>query len=1063
MINWFSKARRGSNENNAAAPAAAQLQVNTGNQAAQVTTGIGGVGQLRSVGAQQRLPVEIPQERSVPGLPSPTGASLGQVGRWREMGIPDGYRVEQPGVKPLRPQQQELSLKDAGYQESVNPQGAARPGQALGQVEASIARTNPMLFPGAPAMTQRTTPLGVTLDGVSVLRPASRLADYQLKQAQQIPRAKTVQGRWVDEGVEMGDENTSSRWEELEPLPRQEETRRGRMSSAQLGDLAMRQSSPEIQRELLRTDSPQDRSYDAPLVSPGQGRAEGKTYLAKDFDTLAERLKRSTGDAGSQDIRGSLDSGDPSDATGDYRTGRKAGYSLGNRDIYWQEGRVQNLDGEKRFVGGHEPKLWTNSNKGNLQTTLEMPFADSQGNLELRRFNPAEVVETVDANTDSTFSPETFREVTLGDKIRELSEGEYRTKVLPRDRVLDLIAAGRGRRITQSEADGTLVAKLFAEKDGQQIEIPVYDPGLANPDDTLYATRQVPDRLDLVDIGKDTVKDESQKLLRIGEPTNVDYAGVRAAMKEQGLVPRVSEPFPKPSKRIYANNLRELGNSGFPIHFNDPDQGVRPASSWQELVLPTAARGLEIPSGYAQVTRNGPMHPVFTNQTPNGQIELFIGDPVSPGTRELAVLSDDYLTRIKAEAGKVDNKRPWEEDKADHSRIYRDMIGSGSSQSRSPGFGALNEQIRGVFMRNDRLRKKGDPAAMGDSELAAAILATAKDEAGHRDLAQAIVGARGRATSPDRAGFGRDVDIFDESDIDRKTAAIERRTAEAVGGDIALWSNGAEEGVNPNAANEYQRIAQAAVEQGRSDETLQYLVDRVFQDGGAVIPTPGVYGRLARPSDLTGQAYEYSRLLNGATGQNRSPEALKQADDLAKLAIELSRGDVEGRAPSAATVMQNIETIAGLDPVHVQYALDLANDGDFARAAAAIDVARRTAGTPVGVLNELEAITGNQVGQAATGGRRRAADNIVSRYMPQVAAGLDDVPIGADPRDFSPYELEQAANIRARYRAPGPDMREFDYPAYAEVLSNPENPHFEKAMAFAAERIRRLREAAAQG
>jgi hypothetical protein len=121
----------------------------------------------------------------------------------------------------------------------------------------------------------------------------------------------------------------------------------------------------------------------------------------------------------------------------------------------------------------------------------------------------------------------------------------------------------------------------------------------------------------------------------------------------------------------------------------------------------------------------------------------------------------------------------------------------------------------------------------------------------------------------------------------------------------------------------------------------------------------------------------------------------------------------------------------------VEYAMNVLGDGDPNRAYELAETALRgtrprAPGQPLNemdVFNAIHELTGQTVGSGSMSkGRQIYADR-----------------------------------LRSQYQATAPGMREFNYPAYAEVLSNPENPHFEKAMAFAAERIRRLREAAAQG
>jgi hypothetical protein len=337
-------------------------------------------------------------------------------------------------------------------------------------------------------------------------------------------------------------------------------------------------------------------------------------------------------------------------------------------------------------------------------------------------------------------------------------------------------------------------------------------------------------------------------------------------------------------------------------------------------------------------------------------------------------------------------------------------------------------------------------------------------------------------------------------------------------GDVALWQGGREQGIDPRAAerfNQWQRQAAAAtnelevemnpaIQQALAEETgRRYQVADINdseefyarQDAGnydrnSYEDQQNVLGISGDSPDLKGgrvslgnvlassmgselgaiskaDAEAAALILRGADpgqigasprslqvaksavmaadnllGGSDNPFANSEARRLAEVALFNTRGPVEGGPVDGFNLGRNIDRAAstggsgGIDSQFVDYALQYTGDGDFGRAAAIVDAARRSVAPrapgqpiePVDVLNAIEQLVG--------GG--------------QLGSGLGQMPRGKQIA----YQ-----NTGAPYRQVG--ERPFDYDRYAQAMdSEPGDNAQQYAMAFAADRIRRLQQLA---
>lgn len=202
---------------------------------------------------------------------------------------------------------------------------------------------------------------------------------------------------------------------------------------------------------------------------------------------------------------------------------------------------------------------------------------------------------------------------------------------------------------------------------------------------------------------------------------------------------------------------------------------------------------------------------------------------------------------------------------------------------------------------------------------------------------------------------------------------------------------------------------------------------------------PGQIGATPRSLQVAKSAViAADNLLGGSDNPFANPEARR----LAEVALFNTRGQVDGGPIDGFNLGRNIDRAAstggsgGIDSQFVDYALQYTGDGDFGRAAAIVDAARRsvaprTPGQPiesVDVLNAIEQLVG--------GG--------------QVGSGLAQMPRGKQIA----YQ-----NTGAPYRQIG--ERPFDYDRYAQAMdAEPGSTAQQYAMNFAADRIRRLQQLA---
>lgn len=1078
----------------------------------EVTSGLGGIGQIRGIGRPQAS-VEVPQERAIPGLPSPQESSGGY-------GPPriGGPKIQDPYDGPEAPR---------------------------------VQRNEPMLYAGREVLTREggVTPSGVVLpgeDNIKVSREVGSLASSQLKQQYEGPKAPTERGRWSSRQID-------SEWtapQAQEPTARQMRGMSRDLTNrrANIGQVIENQGGEELLQQLTSREVGGDRPFEGTLVSAGQGRRGDRAYLDNGY-----RSDDGDGTGASRNLRGDLRGGDPSEGEGGFIEGR--------------------------FTGGRNgARTWTDSAEQNIRTTLKIPYIDEKGFRSERTIDPSQVVETLDSgsvqrkfgqpsggvirlsdnqtiDTDSTFTPNTRAERTAGDVVKELRD-EYKTPTIRRDVLLQQIRDGRGRIASEQEQNGTLVAFLKDEKGN---EIGVYDPERGKRGVPLTYNREVPK-------GNYDVQNEETKLLRVGNPLNRDYDGIRDALRapskpgyrpdrdanredlvKSELFPGMGEAAIQKTQRVYPATLDNWAENGAQFLVKDPQGELRAANSWQNA-LQTARNGGE---GVAEVLiqRREGQAPTRLMAVPDqdGGISLLLGAGDETRAYGPAHLSPDRYVRKAIENEKHSERRVYgrnqeledvEPQGYTQEQWLKDIITSGGSDALDMGTATGPSMIAEVI-RRQAAAKGVHPSVIEDALLRSARTNTQWDE-----TLQAM---------RQRTG-GKEVNLFNESDpqnaedlaIRRAMAAeadtlphdvdpvaleqiapsgsYQRQVLDAIltqrsgeipyasaspDRNIAAWENGRERGVDPRAVDRFNSWVSDgpnaddwdAWDASRNPDIAQALSDEdlMRMEMEQREATPGSYeaqqaaydapdysaaGRDGRnsgeirtvsnalipgvnidPARIGEIAHDYAYSITGG----RDPAL---AAKLAQVALNNTRGPRDGAAPHPQDVLKNIEIAANFDPDLINYALQFQGDGDFKRAADLVDVAKRGAGplqsaepvSPIDVFDGVQQSVGNDVSVMASPGGSAYSATGVEPSAGNLSA-LDEIErlagkyVGVGSESFSKGKQIAADKVRAKYQATAPGMREFDYQRYANLIGNDADPNQEAAMNFMAERLRRLREA----
>lgn len=884
-----------------------------------------------------------------------------------------------------------------------------------------IERVQPFAAPPGEARSQRTTPGGVVL-GSETLRDASRLANYQQSERNRVSRGSVVGGRWSENPADPG-------WKA--PEPREISARQGAsgLTATELGDLALRQATPETRNELLSAEIPQNRPYEGPLMTPGRGRNQGKAYLVRDYDVLGanSRAADAEGTAASQDIRGSMTSGDPSEADSRSNRGVERIPLAGN----WRERGVD---------------TWTDSNQQNVGIATDIPWVERNGQVGWKTVDSGATAQNIDSTfaggskspirvndyqvvePDSSQTSETYAQLSRGQLLAQLRD-EAKTQLVPKSALADAKnpttygnnPAPRARVASPDERSGTLVG--FLRQNG--VEQEVYAPK-----DVTY-TRTEPD-------GDYRSKEVTEQGFRVGLPTHRDYDGPNSVRERllaplkpgaadvgdmdvrEALFPGMGyQPTQKPT-RIYPAVLDDLQGKGATFFAAGPKGELQPVSSWQEAfaLSPERESGVVV----AAVQRPG-KEPVTLRAIIQPEAEpVFLagGDSGEYRYTGPAVFSPDEQVRRKGEymGGSANDQ-------------IAALIANAASKRSDIGVGMPG--VQAVIER--QVRGSSDPAAME-----AALLQAAKNRTAREATLQGIASARGTTGTYANRGpvdeetsiaLARAQAIADSLPPDADGTLLaqvappgtpERMILDAVlleragripgataapNRGIALWQDGRESGVSNRAVDDYNRLMAQPSDPLSGDihpDVIQALRDEAEAASSGNLVTDSVSDTYASPDSYEQRQGAYGNFgeLRGGTKTTISP---------GELALE------EG------------------SPVKpfVEYAMNILGDGDPNRAYDLVDTAMRATrprapGQPINQVDVLDAIhglTGNTVGNASMSkGRRIYADN-----------------------------------LRAQYQAPAAGMaRPTNYAAYAEALSNPANPNHEAAMALAAQRIRAIRE-----